>query len=200
MVGKTTKKTAAKKPARGAGAPARRSASRSSTAPQGAGRPTKTPLTSVTSRLSTPAETESPDGNTASTSAGAVTAKVTKTTSRAKANTRASTKPGGKASSKPGGKAKASSVGARVTTEVVKPSRTRVQTNPLEPATSLMKAGAASAKDAEVGLSPVGWPDHEDVAKRAYEIYVSAGYPDGKHEDHWLQAEYELRTQKHINH
>ena len=33
---------------------------------------------------------------------------------------------------------------------------------------------------------------HERIAKRAYEIWQSSGRPDGRHQDHWLQAEREL--------
>jgi len=33
----------------------------------------------------------------------------------------------------------------------------------------------------------------EDVAKRAYLIYLEEGCPSGRHLDHWLKAEEELR-------
>jgi hypothetical protein len=32
------------------------------------------------------------------------------------------------------------------------------------------------------------------VAERAYSIYLEEGCPDGKHLDHWLRAESELRA------
>jgi hypothetical protein len=34
-----------------------------------------------------------------------------------------------------------------------------------------------------------------DVARRAYLIYLEEGCPQGRHLDHWLRAETELRTQ-----
>ena len=34
----------------------------------------------------------------------------------------------------------------------------------------------------------------EDVARRAYEIYMERGYEPGRELDHWLQAEQELRS------
>jgi hypothetical protein len=33
-----------------------------------------------------------------------------------------------------------------------------------------------------------------DVAERAYLIYLEEGCPDGRHLDHWLRAEAELRS------
>ena len=36
-------------------------------------------------------------------------------------------------------------------------------------------------------------PDLDDIRKRAYELYEEDGRQDGKHEDHWLRAESEVR-------
>lgn len=36
-------------------------------------------------------------------------------------------------------------------------------------------------------------PTHEDIAKRAYEIFAGRGYVHGNHEQDWIQAERELR-------
>ncbi|MCE9590878.1 MAG: DUF2934 domain-containing protein [Planctomycetes bacterium] len=36
-------------------------------------------------------------------------------------------------------------------------------------------------------------PNHEEIARRAYEIYVTQGKPCGHAMDHWLCAEKELR-------
>lgn len=36
-------------------------------------------------------------------------------------------------------------------------------------------------------------PTHDDIAKRAYEIYVSKGCPEGQSEQIWTQAEQELK-------
>ena len=35
-------------------------------------------------------------------------------------------------------------------------------------------------------------PDEQDVARRAYEIYLEEGRPEGRHLDHWLRAIAEL--------
>jgi hypothetical protein len=35
---------------------------------------------------------------------------------------------------------------------------------------------------------------HEDIAKRAYEIYAGMGYPQGQSEQIWRQAEEEIRN------
>src|SRR5690349_10253290 len=37
-----------------------------------------------------------------------------------------------------------------------------------------------------------GYPSHDEIAARAYWIWVEAGYPVGSDLDHWLQAEREL--------
>ena len=36
---------------------------------------------------------------------------------------------------------------------------------------------------------------HEDISKRAYEIYVKNGCKQGQNEQNWLQAEQELKNQ-----
>ena len=36
-------------------------------------------------------------------------------------------------------------------------------------------------------------PTHEQIARRAFEIYARRGYTDGNHTQDWLQAERELR-------
>jgi hypothetical protein len=38
---------------------------------------------------------------------------------------------------------------------------------------------------------------HEDISKRAYEIYVEKGCRQGQSEQNWLQAEQELKNQQH---
>ncbi len=37
---------------------------------------------------------------------------------------------------------------------------------------------------------------HEEIARRAYEIYVEKGCQQGQSEQHWLQAEQELKNQQ----
>jgi len=41
-------------------------------------------------------------------------------------------------------------------------------------------------------LSPV----EERIRRRAYEIYLECGSPDGSHLDHWLQAEAEILAEQ----
>jgi hypothetical protein len=41
--------------------------------------------------------------------------------------------------------------------------------------------------------NPDNPPSHEAIAARAKEIWSAEGNPDGRHLDHWLQAEKELR-------
>lgn len=38
----------------------------------------------------------------------------------------------------------------------------------------------------------VAAPTHEQIAARAFTIYLAEGCPDGRHVDHWNQAEAEL--------
>lgn len=33
---------------------------------------------------------------------------------------------------------------------------------------------------------------HEEIAQRAYEIYLAEGRPDGRHLEHWQRAQTEL--------
>ena len=42
--------------------------------------------------------------------------------------------------------------------------------------------------------SPRPLPTHEQIARRAYEIWVQSGYLDGRDLENWAQAERELRT------
>jgi len=36
---------------------------------------------------------------------------------------------------------------------------------------------------------------HENIARRAYQIWEETGRPEGSEEMHWVQAEHELRAQ-----
>lgn len=38
-----------------------------------------------------------------------------------------------------------------------------------------------------------GAPDHDSIAFRAWEIWLSEGCPDGRDVDHWIRAEQECR-------
>jgi hypothetical protein len=35
-------------------------------------------------------------------------------------------------------------------------------------------------------------PTQDEIARRAYEIYLNEGCPEGRHLEHWAQAETEL--------
>ena len=37
-------------------------------------------------------------------------------------------------------------------------------------------------------------PSHDQIARRAYEIWVQSGYPTGRDTENWAQAELELST------
>jgi hypothetical protein len=44
-----------------------------------------------------------------------------------------------------------------------------------------------------------GAPQAADVAKRAYELWVASGRPQGKDQEHWFQAERELKARKQVH-
>jgi hypothetical protein len=37
-------------------------------------------------------------------------------------------------------------------------------------------------------------PTHEQITRRAYEIFIERGQPEGRDLDHWLEAERQLRS------
>jgi len=45
-----------------------------------------------------------------------------------------------------------------------------------------------------VAPAPRPLPTHEQIARRAYEIWVQSGYLDGRDAENWAQAERELCT------
>jgi hypothetical protein len=52
-------------------------------------------------------------------------------------------------------------------------------------------AGKTAAAGAPSGLTSLS---ADDVALRAYLIYLEEGCPEGRHLDHWTRAESELRS------
>jgi hypothetical protein len=46
------------------------------------------------------------------------------------------------------------------------------------------------------GADPTLGPTNDEIASRAYEIWNECGCPHGSHEEHWLQAEQELRARR----
>jgi len=62
------------------------------------------------------------------------------------------------------------------------------------PRTRRRAAGARTRRPVEAAQSSsVSFVTHEEIARRAYEIYLSRGGRDGGAEDDWLRAEQELR-------
>jgi hypothetical protein len=55
-----------------------------------------------------------------------------------------------------------------------------------------LSAKAPRTKSSKSGASK-GEPTHDDIARRAYELYLERGSLEGHHEDDWLTAEAELR-------
>jgi len=47
------------------------------------------------------------------------------------------------------------------------------------------------------GYIPIAVLTHEDISRRAYEIYVENGCREGLSEQNWLQSEQELSSQQH---
>jgi len=43
-------------------------------------------------------------------------------------------------------------------------------------------------------MNPIPSVSHEDISRRAYQIWQEAGQPDGNETAYWLQAERELRA------
>jgi len=43
-------------------------------------------------------------------------------------------------------------------------------------------------------MTDASTPTHEQIAARAYEIFIERGRPQGRDLDHWLEAEAQLRA------
>jgi hypothetical protein len=52
----------------------------------------------------------------------------------------------------------------------------------------------APAPDGNASTAAQGLPTHDDIARRAYEIYRERGGADGLEVDDWIRAERELTT------
>ena len=50
-----------------------------------------------------------------------------------------------------------------------------------------------TASSAKAAATPSADPTHEEIAARAYELYLARGSLDGYSEEDWLMAEAELR-------
>jgi hypothetical protein len=53
-----------------------------------------------------------------------------------------------------------------------------------------------AASNSKSVAAPSADPSHEDIAARAYELYLARGSVDGYSEEDWLLAEAELRRGK----
>ena len=51
--------------------------------------------------------------------------------------------------------------------------------------------------DMHPGRGVIAMPTHDDIANRAYDIYLKSGRKQGQCEQNWHQAELELRTDDH---
>ena len=56
-----------------------------------------------------------------------------------------------------------------------------------------LSAKAPSAKAQAAKAAAKGDPSHDEIARRAYELYLERGSIEGHHEEDWLIAEAELR-------
>ena len=54
----------------------------------------------------------------------------------------------------------------------------------------------AKATTATTATSSAGVPTHEQISKRAYELYLERGSVEGHHDEDWLLAEAELSSNK----
>ena len=66
---------------------------------------------------------------------------------------------------------------------------------------SATKTTARVATDlAPAGISPAKMlPSRDEIARRAYEIYVARGKVEGREMEDWIQAERELSGKNHRN-
>jgi hypothetical protein len=59
-------------------------------------------------------------------------------------------------------------------------------------ARSRSATASARGRGRRVALGP---PTHDEIAVRAYELYAQSGGEHGRHVDHWLEAERQLRRE-----
>ena len=57
-----------------------------------------------------------------------------------------------------------------------------------------LSAKATSKKSATATAIATSEPSYDQIAKRAYELYLERGSVEGHHEEDWLLAEAELRS------
>ena len=54
------------------------------------------------------------------------------------------------------------------------------------------RTGPAKPRAQQRASGPSSFPAHEEIARRAYELFVTRGMAEGLEQDDWLQAEREL--------
>lgn len=72
-------------------------------------------------------------------------------------------------------------------------SRQTSSPSPVRSPSSTPSAGKSPANVMAVGDAG---PTHEQIARRAYELYLQRGGTHGAHVDDWVQAERELRLRR----
>jgi hypothetical protein len=78
--------------------------------------------------------------------------------------------------------------------ETTKGNQDRMQTKSLNKTRT-----TPAATSFEAAGKPKAAPTREEIARRAYEIYVARGKQDGREADDWYQAERELSGKAHRN-
>jgi hypothetical protein len=80
-------------------------------------------------------------------------------------------------------------------------SKSRQSTNAEKPrakrgaAAKASKRSASRREDLVSAVLSDAPPTREQIAVRAYELFIKGGYQDGYSEEHWLQAERELKRE-----
>ncbi len=67
-------------------------------------------------------------------------------------------------------------------------------TAPIEGVT--VGATITEAADRSIDSSPIHEPSHDEIARTAYQRYLSRGASDGGDFDDWVEAERELRSRR----
>ena len=65
-----------------------------------------------------------------------------------------------------------------------------------ESKTPQMYAGFHTSGDVHHGQATPSIPTHDEIARRAYEIYIKNGLRQGQCERNWQQAENDLRNER----
>jgi hypothetical protein len=60
-------------------------------------------------------------------------------------------------------------------------------------------AAAAETTTVETTTTEVRTPSHDEIARRAYELFLARGRQHGRAQEDWLSAERELRARYAVN-